>query len=313
MLVSLGLLALGIVLLTAGGDTLVRGASALGRRFGLSPLISGLTIVAFGTSAPELAVSLQAALSGATGLAVGNVVGSNICNIALILGLAAVIRPLSAEARLVRLDVPIMIGVTVLLILGLLDGALSRLEGIGLTVGLLAYIFFTVRGAKTAKASVDAAFESALPKAPPQMGLSLVLLIAGLALLTAGSTVFVNGAVALATLLNVPPAIVGLTIVAIGTSLPEIATSVVAAARGHTDMAVGNIVGSNIFNILGILGITATIEPVAGGAVGRLDLGTMLAVSLLLLPLARSGGKIDRPEGFLLLSAYGAYMLWIIL
>lgn len=313
MLGSLALLALGIVLLTAGGDALVRGASAFGRFFGLSPLISGLTIVAFGTSAPELAVSLQAALSGATGLAVGNVVGSNICNVALVLGLAAVVRSLSAEARLVRLDVPLMIGVTVLLILGLLDGVLSRLEGVGLTVGLLAYIVFTVRGAKMARAATDVAFDSALPKAPPRMLLSAGLLIAGLGMLTAGSTVFVNGAVDLATLLNVPPAIVGLTIVAVGTSLPEIATSVVAAARGHTDMAVGNIVGSNIFNILGILGLTAIVEPVAGGAVGAFDLGTMLVVSLLLLPLARSGGKIDRPEGFLLLSAYVAYMLWIIL
>lgn len=306
------LLAAGLTGLFVGGEFLVRGAASLGRHFGLSPLVSGLTIVAFGTSSPELAVSLQAALDGVVGLAVGNVVGSNICNIALVLGLTAIIRPLAIEATLIRRDVPIMIACSMILVLLLLDDRISRIEGTGLVTGMLAYLAFTVRLARHASRRVEREFAAAIPAAPQSLFVSGALLVFGLAVLILSSDVFVRGAATLATLAGVPPSVIGLSIVAIGTSMPEIATSVVAAIRGHGDMAVGNVIGSNIFNVVAILGVTSIVQPVARGAVSVVDLGAMLAFSVLLLPLMFTAKRINRWEGAILLAMYVAYMVWLL-
>ena len=308
MLTSLGFLAAGLAALFLGGEMLVRGAASLGRHVGLSPLVSGLTIVAFGTSAPELAVSLQAAMSGIAGLAVGNVVGSNICNIALILGMTALIRPPRVEAKLIRLDVPIMIACSIVLAVLLLDAQISRIEGAALTIGLAIYIAYTIIAARDASRRVEREFAEALPAAPCSPPVSALLLVVGLGALIFGSDLFVDGAAGLAESFGVPPAIVGLSIVAIGTSLPEIATTVVAAIRGHPDMAVGNIVGSNIFNLLGILGITSLVHPVAQGAVTGIDIGVMIVVAMLVLPLMFTGARINRWEGTLMLGIYAAYL-----
>jgi len=312
MLVSLAWLVAGLVALFAGGELLVRGAAALGSRFGLSPLVSGLTIVAFGTSAPELAVSLQAALDGIAGLAVGNVVGSNICNIALILGLTALVRPPTVEAVVIRRDIPIMIAGSMLLIAMLLDDSIGRIEGGALAAALLAYIVFTIRMARRASQAVSREFAAELSAVTSSPVPSTFLLMAGLLILVFGSDMFVRGASQLAAALGVPAAVIGLSIVAIGTSLPEIATSLVAAIRGHGDMAVGNLVGSNIFNIFGILGATALVRPVSRGAVGASDLGAMMLVALVLVPLAFTARRVDRWEGGVLLAIYAAYLAWLI-
>ena len=301
--------ALGLVLLVAGAEALVRGASRLAALFGISRLVIGLTVVAAGTSSPELAVSLGAAFSGQSDLAVGNVVGSNIFNVLCILGLCALILPLRVSSQLVRTDVPVLVGVSLLLLVLAADGRIGRLDGLLLVGGLVAYTWYSIaEGRRTAPAGevVDAGGGVAA------QGLWVAT---GLFLLVVGARWLVDGAVAMARLMGVSELVVGLTIVAAGTSLPEVATSVVASLRGERDIAVGNVVGSNILNILGILGLTALVAgglPVAPSLQG-FDLPVMVAVALACLPIFFSGHLINRSEGALFLGYYLAYTLYVVL
>ncbi len=301
----------GLALLVGGAEALVRGSSAAALRLGVRPLVVGLTVVAFGTSSPELVVSLQAAFQGNGGIALGNVIGSNIANLALILGVTVVIRPVAAHLRLIRLDIPIVIGCSVLLTILLANGTLGRWEGLLLMTGIAAYVTFTLRQAKEEPAEADLLGETV-----PAPGLPLwsagLLAVGGLALLVAGAQFMVGGAVALAARLGISQAVIGLTVVAIGTSLPELATSAVAAARGEGDLAVGNVVGSNIFNILGVLGLSALASPLSSPDIGWGSLAMMNGTALLLLPLMRSGFRLVRWEGALLLALYAGYLYLLV-
>ncbi len=305
------ILAAGFGLLYVGGEAVVSGAAAIGMRLGIAPVMVGLIIVAFGTSAPELAVSLRAALGGHGGLAIGNVVGSNICNIALILGLTALIRPPTIQAQLIRFDVPVMIGSSAFLILLLIDGSLSRLDGAALILALLVYLTLAVKKAREERHAVRREMASALSRPSGYTRKRTLRLLIGLAVLVAGGDLFVRGAVGIAEALEIPSSIIGLSIVALGTSLPELATSIVAAIRGHGDIAAGNVIGSNIFNVLSILGITAAITPLQAEAVSFTDLGLMFAIMMIALPLMFTQTRIQRWEGALLVAIYCGYMGWL--
>lgn len=300
----------GFVLLYLGGEALVRGAARLALGLGVAPLAVGLTVVAFGTSTPELAVTLRAALDGVEGVAVGNVVGSNICNVGLILGIAALIRPIRIHAQLVRLDTPILLGCSLLLMAVLADGRMGRLAGAAFVAGIALYTGFNLRKARREQEPVQNELASAAPGRPSKLPRDVPLVLAGLLALTVGGTLFVRGAVELAGFLGASPALIGLTVVAVGTSLPELATSVIASLRNQGDIAVGNVLGSNVFNILAICGITSLVHPLGRGEVSGWDLGVMTALVVLLWPLLHSGLRLSRAEGGFLLAAYAAYVGW---
>jgi len=298
----------GLACLALGAEGLVRSAASLAQRLGLSPLVVGLTVVAYGTSAPELVVSLQAALGGASDIALGNVVGSNISNVGLILGAAALIAPVRAQAQVLRLEVPIMIGVSALLIGLWWDGVIGRVNGIVLVLGAVAYALICVGGAREeAQPAVRAEFDEGVP-ASRSGAWDLGFGAGGLGLMVVGARWLVNGAVAIGETMGVSTVVIGLTVVAVGTSLPELATSLVAARRGQSDIALGNVVGSNIFNVLGILGVTATVQPIDATALPWYDGGVMLAFALLTVPLLWKDAAFSRAEGALLLGAYAAYV-----
>ena len=298
----------GLVVLTAGAEFLVRGGAALALRLRIRPLVVGLTVVAFGTSAPELAVSIKAALAGQGDVAAGNVIGSNIFNIAAILGLSALILPLSVHAKLIRIDIPLMIGVTVVAIAMMWDRALSRMEGLILVASLLAYLWATFRFTSRETPAIEEEASAELPKPGRSVLLDIVMILGGLAALVIGADLFVRGAIALAQWFGLSEAVIGLTIVAAGTSLPELATSVVAAFRRHTDIAVGNVVGSNIFNLLAILGITGVIHPFSTQNILAVDSISMLLFAVLLFPLAATGFYLKRWEGAVLFGGYVVYI-----
>ncbi len=312
------LLLAGLALLTAGAHSLVQGSVRLAQAAGVSALVVGLTVVSWGTSAPELAVNIKAAYADQPDLAVGNIVGSNIFNVLFILGLCAAILPLRVHRQLVRMDVPIMLAVSVLGLLLSLDGRLSRGDGVLMLVGMAAYTLLQVRmGRKEAKPAEPPPGESeAVPSRPrfPWRGVAEVVL--GLGLLVVGARWFVDACITSARALGVSELVIGLTVVAAGTSMPEVATSVVATIKGQRDIAVGNVVGSNIFNILGILGFTALLAPlgvpVAPPALS-FDMPVMIAVALACLPIFFSGHTINRWEGLLFLSYYAAYTAYLIL
>lgn len=317
---DLGTLIVGVVLLLAGAEALVRGAARLAALLGLSPLVIGLTVVAFGTSAPELAVSLSASLGGQTSLAVGNVVGSNIMNILLILGVSALILPLLVSQQLIRLDVPIMISVSALLLLLGADGKLSRPEGWGLFVGSVAYTMFLIVQSRKEKPQVQAEYAKEFACQPSrsawQWGKNGGLIVGGLVCLVFGSDLLVEGAMAIARAVGVSELVIGLTVVAVGTSLPELATSVLASLRGERDIAIGNVVGSSIFNILVVLGLSSAVAPNGlplSNAVLRLDLPIMIATAVACLPVFFTGHTIARWEGGLFLAYYLAYVAYLIL
>ena len=314
--------AAGLAALVVGADILVRGASRLALSFGISPLVVGLTIVAFGTSAPEMAVSAGAVLNGQTGLAMGNVVGSNIFNVLFILGLSALIAPLVVHVQLIRQEVPILIGASLLLLILSLDGRISLLDG-GLFFGLLlAYTVFLVVQSRRETQAAQAEFDAEL-HAPPagawdaRLPVQIALIVAGLGLLVLGSDWLVTSAVAFAQALGVSDLVIGLTIVAAGTSMPEVATSVAAALKGERDIAVGNVVGSSTFHILGCLGLSGLVAGSAGLAVApsllAFDIWVMLAVALACLPIFLSGREIARWEGAVFLGYYMAYVSYLIL
>ncbi|ERH53206.1 calcium/sodium antiporter [Ectopseudomonas chengduensis] len=310
----------GLVLLVAGAEVLVRGAAKLAAQFGIPPLVIGLTVVAFGTSAPETAVSVQSALNGSGDLAIGNVVGSNIANVLLILGVTALVAPLVVSRQLIRLDVPIMIGAS-LVTFGLAwDGELSRFDGALLFAGVLAYTGFLIYSARKDKGGDDDEFakEFGLDEAPKPYAwaINLGLIIAGLVLLVVGSNFLVEGAVTLARALGISELVIGLTVVAVGTSLPELATSILAAIKGERDIAVGNIVGSNIFNLLCVLGLASMVAPAAIAVSPNalaFDFPVMIAVAIACLPIFFSGYRINRWEGLLFLGYYVAYTLYLVM
>ncbi len=299
----------GLALLIVGAEALVRGASRLAVRVGISPLIIGLTVVAFGTSSPELAVSLKAAFDDQAGIAVGNVVGSNIFNVLFILGVAALIVPLAVAPQLIRLDIPLMIVLSVLTLVLSLDGLVGRLDSLLLVAGLAAYLMFLFLHNRREAAP-------ALEVESPSLPRNLALVVGGLALLVLGSRWFVGAAVELATRLGISEQVVGLTIVAAGTSMPEVVTSIIAALRGERDIAVGNVVGSNVFNIMGVLGLTGLLAPsgiAVSAAMLGFDMPVMIAVALACLPICLTGGTISRWEGGVLLGYYLAYTAYLVL
>ncbi|KVX01916.1 calcium/sodium antiporter [Shewanella frigidimarina] len=297
----------GFIILTIGAEALVRGASAVALRLGIAPLIIGLTIVAFGTSAPELAVSVKSALVGNPGIALGNVVGSNIVNIGLILAITALIRPITVQSQMVKRDIPIMIAASVLMWFLLLDGEVSFIDGAILFSALVGYLVFSYVSAKNNPEDLDV---DATPQHP---GLSIALIIVGIAMLVGGGILFVDGAVDLAKQFGISEVIIGLTIVAIGTSMPELVTSVMAALKGQSDIAIGNVVGSNIFNVLGILGATALIHPVSAVGFNEIDFIAMLVLAFMVLPFAWSGLRIGRREGSVLLACYVGYTSYLVM
>ncbi len=309
---------LGLIFLIVGAEALVRGASSIAARLGLTPLVIGLTVVAFGTSSPELAVSIKSALAGQANIAIGNVVGSNIFNVLFILGLSALIVPLLVSSQLIRLDVPLMIGLSLSVLLFSLDGILGRIDGIFLVAGLAIYLGFLIYQSRKniAKGSANDLQDDGSIKVSGNWFVNTLLVVGGLGLLVLGSRWFVNGAILFAQYMGIDEQVIGLTIVAAGTSLPEVVTSVIAAIRGERDIAVGNVVGSNIFNILGVLGIAGLIAPAGievSSAIFSFDIPVMIAVAIGCLPLFFTGGVISRWEGVLLLGYYLAYTAYLIL
>jgi cation:H+ antiporter len=319
MILDWFLVLIGLVVLVGGGEALVRGASGIALHARLTPAVVGLTIVAAGTSMPELVVSAQAAFEGSPGLAVGNVVGSNIFNIALILGLTALIRPLRIQGNTVRLEWPVMMLAAFQFHLLARDTSIDRLEGgflLSVLVAFVAYAVWIVRGNTTPveqEAFEEIGTASLAHNGSKALVFNITAVVFGIGLLAAGSTALVRGAVGVASSLNVSDTIIGLTIVAAGTSAPELVTSIVAALRGRDDIAVANVVGSNIFNILGIAGVTAMIHPlpVPVDIITR-DNWWMLGASLLLLPLMKTGMRVSRIEGAVLLACFVGYMVFLL-
>jgi cation:H+ antiporter len=303
------LVVIGLILLTVGAECLVRAGSSLALRMGVTPLVVGLTIVALGTSSPELVVSGEAAFYGNSAIALGNVIGSNIGNIALILGIAALVCPMKAHAEVVQREMPVMIGVTVLLWILLADGQLGRIDGFILFAGSFAYTFFVYFVARRNKSrEVEDEFAEAVGNTSRPAWLDALMLIGGLALLVVGAKLLIDGALVIAAYFKVSQVIIGLTVVAIGTSLPELATSVVAAWKKEPDVALGNAIGSNILNILFVLGFTAMIQPISAAEIKLRDLSVMLGYAVLLFVLLRLRSVLDRAGAAVLLVGYLVYL-----
>lgn len=316
LLIDSLLIIAGLLVLIAGGEALVRGASTIASKAGVSSLVVGLVVVSAATSAPELAVTVGAVLGGEPGLAVGNVVGSNIANVLLILGFSAVLLPLLIQRQVVRFDMPVMLAMSVALLIFSLDGSISAIEGAALLLGLVFHAIASIRIGRRETAAQQEADTPALNAKPTKTWLAIVLVIAGVGALAGGAQLLVTGAVSIAERLGVSGLVVGLTIVAIGTSLPELATSIIAIRRGERDMAVGNIVGSNIFNIGMVLGVPAIIFgegiPIPQAAIA-VDLPLMIAASLALVPIAFTGFTIARWEGAVFVGLYTSYITYVVL
>ena len=308
MITSLTLLILSLMALYIGAGWLVQGSSALALKANISPLVIGLTIVAFGTSAPELAVSLGATLRGQGDIAIGNIVGSNIFNIGVILGVSATICPLQVKKQLLRIDIPIMLAATILFTILFWNGTLGRMEGLFFLTGIIIYTLFSLLYSRKQEEEPNLELE----EQPKHWAVDTLTIIGGLVVLVFASRLLVDNAVSIAKELGVSEAVIGLTIVAAGTSMPELATSVVAAYKHKTDIAIGNIVGSNLFNILTIAGSCSLIHPIEAKNVNYIDLLVMLAISILLLPLMKSGQKISRTEGAALILIYVIYLFWLL-
>lgn len=316
-ILDIGWVVAGLVLLYFGAEWLVRGSSELAIRFGISPLVVGLTVVAFGTSAPELVVSVKANLDGSGGMAIGNVVGSNICNIALVLGVGAVIFPLGIQRQVVRREMPVLLGSTLVFLLMIKDGVISRLEGGALFVGVLIYVIASLVQARKEDPNVSEDLDPELIKAAKAGGLGRVslnifLIVIGALLLVLGADRMVVGGESIARFYGVPEAIIGLTLFAFGTSLPELATSVVAAMKKEGDIIVGNAVGSCIFNLLAVVGLAGVVSPLKGEGVTVIHLAVMLALTVILIPMMLHRMKLDRWEGALLVTGYLGFTAWLI-
>jgi cation:H+ antiporter len=309
---------IGFVLLYFGAEWLVKGSSSLARSLGVTPIVIGLTVVAFGTSAPELVVSLISSIQAKSMIAVGNVVGSNICNIALVLGLSAVLNPIKSDPSVVRRDIPIMLGISVYLLLLTMNSNLGRFEGATLFAGIILYTFFNyylakkeTAGAADIESELDGiGFIASRPK-------QILLIAAGIAGVVVGAQIVVDNAIKIMTILGVNEKFIGLTIVAFGTSLPELATSVVAAMRGEMDISIGNLVGSNVFNIMSVLGVASLVRPIPipGGFLESglwIDYLVMIFTSFLPWLMMRKDFTVSRRDGFLLLACYVGYLTFLI-
>ncbi|HMY01288.1 MAG TPA: calcium/sodium antiporter [Agitococcus sp.] len=312
--ITILLLVAGLVILTLGADFLVKGASSLAGSLGISPLVIGLTVVAFGTSAPEMSVSVSSAFKGSAEIAVGNVVGSNICNVLLILGLSAIAASLVVQKQLVKFDIPLMIYASLIVLLMSIDGQISRIDGLLLFSGVVAYTVFLIKEARREGVAV---VEGADDIEPPQpLWKNAILIIVGLAMLVLGSQWLVDGAVAIAKYFGLSELVIGLTIVAAGTSLPELATSVMASIKGERDIAIGNIVGSNIFNIGAVLGLSSLVAPdglpVAQSSL-MTDIPVMIVVALICLPVFLANYTITRLDGMTFVVCYVAYVVYLVL
>ncbi len=313
MIYSALLVIIGLILLTLGAEFLVRSGSSLALRLGVTPLVVGLTIVAFGTGSPELVVAVQSAYYGNSAIALGSVIGSNISNTALILGAAALVYPIKARTQVVRREVPLMIVVTGLLWLLLFDGELGRFDGIILFAGSLVYTFLVYFLARRSKSKdIHEEFTEAVDKPTSSKWLDILILLGGLSLLILGANLLVSGAVTIAKFLEISEVVIGLTIIAIGTSLPEMATSVVASFKKESDLALGNAIGSNIINILCVLGATAIVSPISAAEIRTIDMGVMLGVAVLLWILLGVRFLLDRLEGAILLLVYIVYIYTLI-
>ncbi len=302
----------GLVLLYFGADWLVKGAVTISLKFGLSPLIVGLTVVALGTSLPEALVSIQATLDNQGGIALGNVIGSNILNIALILGLSSLLQPLKVDSHLVKADVPLLVGASFLLIVLLEDFHISRMEGALLLLGIVFYVTGNIMTVKRTSPAEDQIEGMEVPGDPSKHLLrDIGFLILGLIALALGSNFLVEGAVDLARIWGLSEALIGLTIVSIGTGTPELATALMAAYRKTADIAIGNAVGSNIFNIFFVVGLAGLIAPINGTQISPTDLYVMFGLTFLLLPTVWTGMVLDRKEGFLFVAIYVAYIYYL--
>jgi cation:H+ antiporter len=314
-------LVVGLVCLVAGAELLVRGAASIASRFGIAPVIIGLTVVAFGTSAPELAVSVSAGFAGDGEVAFGNVAGSNIANILLILGASAIVGGLVVSQRIIRLDIPLLIVASVVTLLLSLDNEIGRVDGVILFAGIVAYTTWLIRVARNEGPEVldeydDAVEELEVDVVDKPLPVQVALLAVGLGVLVLGSQLLVGSATDIAEELGVSDLVIGLTVVAIGTSLPELATSLMAAVRGQRDIAVGNVVGSNLFNLLSVLGLTSIVSPdpipVADSSL-RVDFPVVLAATIVLVPIVWKGFRIERWEGFVLVAFYALYVMFLVL
>jgi len=312
MITSLSFISLALLLLFFGAEGLVRGSSSLALRAGLSRLMVGLTIVAFGTSSPELVVSVKAALTQQGDISVGNVVGSNVFNIGVILGITALLCPIPVHRQIIRIDAPIALGVACLMIVLFQDYRFDRIEGAMLVLGFIAYTVMNVvlarKEAKTSDVDVE---EQALPGKSKHWMVDVCLILAGMAILVMGSRLLVEHSIILARAFGVSEAVIGLTIIAAGTSMPELATSVVAALRKQPDIAIGNVVGSNVFNILAILGVSSVISPIHAPGISWVDAAVMIGFTVLLIPLLYTGRLLHRLEGLLLLALFGVYLYFL--
>ncbi len=309
---SLLYLLLGSIMLYFGAEGLVRGSASVALRTGLSALVVGLTIVAFGTSSPELVVSFMAGLEGNADIAIGNVIGSNICNIALIIGVAAMIRPIKVKLQLIKFDLLVMIAVSILLVAIIYDGTISFTDGLLLTAGIIAYTVFTVKKAfSESSEELIEEFESELKPSKRKPIVDYILILLGIGGLVFGANVFVDGAIGIASMLGVSTAIIGLSIVAFGTSLPELATSLVASIKDEGDISIGNAIGSNIFNILFVLGLASLAHEIPTTDISYVDVSIMIGIAVILFPLARIGMSIGRIKGAFLLSIYIAYVFYL--
>jgi cation:H+ antiporter len=314
MMLHVLLFVVGVALLAVGADVFVRGAAGLAERFGISPFVIGLVVVGFGTSTPELAVTLGAALKGNTDIALGNVVGSNIANIGLILGLSALVAPMAIRLRLLQVELPALIVLHLALFAMVWNGSVGRFDGLVLMAGFLAFMIFVLRSARAETPLVQAEFAANEPPVPHALWITLGFVIGGLALLMLGAKVAVDAAVVLAKLWGLSDLVIGLTVVAVGTSAPEIASSIAAARRGQSDIAIGNVVGSNLYNVLFILGATALVQPIPATAptLRMLDLPVLVGLSILLWPLALKDMRLTRGNGAFLLLAYAAYLVLLV-
>jgi cation:H+ antiporter len=311
MLLDLLYIVASLVMLYFGAEWLVKGSSSFALRVGMSPLLIGLTIVAFGTSTPELLVSISASLAGNSGIALGNVVGSNVFNICVILGVSALVYPLTVRSQIIKIDSPVMIGTSLLCWGFFTDGELARWEGLLLLFIAITYTVINIRLSKVEKPEVKEEYAEEIPGMLKNGFYDAGFMILGLAVLMAGSKLLVMGAVHMATEFGVSQEVIGLTIVAAGTSMPELATSVIATMKKESDIAIGNVVGSNIYNILLILGTAGGIAPLQAGTIGTIDMAVMCGTAALLVLLMRTGFSLKRWEGAVLLAIYGGYLWYL--
>lgn len=308
-MISIIFVLIGILLLYYGAEILVKGSSNLAIKVGISPMLVGLTVVGFGTSSPELFVSFIAAMQNSSDIALGNVIGSNICNIGLILGLASIIMPVKVDIKDIKLDLFIMIVASLIVWLMILDKHLSHLDGIILLILIISYLFFKIKQSIRERKEIDLEIDD--NSKVKSKGFYIFLIIAGLITLIIGSNLFIDGAISIARYLGVSNAIIGLSLVAFGTSLPELATSIIAAIKKQYEISLGNIIGSNIFNILFILGFTSTFFQINAGDIKTVDYLVMLFTSLIIIPMGIVGKKYSRIDGFMLLLIYIAYIYYL--